>query len=176
MDKAIANIIEMDDLQEEQDAPTVTDLDTVESAADVANKGDVAPSSNPQDTTHGKAEDRLDSASSIKGLFKTKTHALKKKPDSKRKYRCPVCGVVKSSVQMVNEHHKRRHKPQICRICGKSFTLASSLTRHMYDHDKCRYKCDVCNYSSHFESELKAHRIVHRKNPAFQCMVKNCAK
>ena len=29
---------------------------------------------------------------------------------------------------------------------------------------------------SHFESELKAHKIVHRKTPTFQCTYKNCGK
>ena len=112
-------------------------------------------------------------------LFTTallKTHTLKKKAESNRRYKCSVCGVMKSSIQLVDEHHLRRHKPQICSICGRSFALASSLTRHMYDHDECHYKCDACSYTSHFESELKAHKIVHRKNPALQCIVKNSGK
>ena len=46
----------------------------------------------------------------------------------------------------------------------------------MYDHDEHRYKCDSCSDTTHFESGIKTHKIVHRKNPAFQCMVKNCGK
>ena len=79
-------------------------------------------------------------------------------------------------MQLINDHHIKSHKPQICAICGCSFALASSLTRHMYDHDERRYQCEFCSYSSNFESELKAHKIVHHKNPAFQCMAKNCGK
>ena len=79
-------------------------------------------------------------------------------------------------MQLVNEHHLKKHKPQICPVCRRTFALASSLIRYAYDHEEKQYHCDVCDYTSHFESELKAHKIVHRKNPAFQCMVKNCGK
>ena len=67
-------------------------------------------------------------------------------------------------MQAVNEHHLKKHKPQICPICGRTFALASSLIRHSYDHEEQRYQCDVCEFTSHFESELNAHKIVHRKN------------
>ena len=127
-------------------------------------------------TTRDKTDDRPKSASPMQGSLKIRTHALKKKLVSKHKYKCTIYGVVKSSMQLINEHHIKSHKLQICAICGCSFALASSLTRHMYDHDECRYKCEFCSYSSHFESELKAHKIVHHKNPAFQCMAKNCGK
>ena len=82
----------------------------------------------------------------------------------------------KKSMQAVNEHHLKKHKPQICPICGCTFALASSLIRHSYDHEEQRYQCDVCEFTSHFESELKAHKIVHRKTPTFKCMYKDCGK
>ena len=77
-------------------------------------------------------------------------------------------------MQAVNEHHLKKHKPQICPSCGRTFALASSLIRHSYDHEEQRYKCDVCEFTSHFESELNAHKIVHRKTPTFKCMYKDC--
>ena len=64
----------------------------------------------------------------------------------------------------------------MCGICGRTFALASSLTRHMYDHDVKRYNCDSCNFSSHFESELESHKILHRKTPSHQYMQANCGK
>ena len=121
-------------------------------------------------------DDRPKSASPMQGSLKIKMHALKKKADSKRKYKCSVCGVSKASMQLVNDHHLKEHKLQICPVCGHTFALASSLIRHAYDHEDKRYKCEACNYASHFESELKAHKIIHQKNPAFQCMFKNCGK
>ena len=79
-------------------------------------------------------------------------------------------------MQQVNEHHLKKHKPQICTICGRTFALASSLTRHMYNHEQHHFNCDSCNYMAYFESELKAYKVVHRKNLVFQCMVKNCGE
>ena len=64
----------------------------------------------------------------------------------------------------------------MCGICNRTFVLASSLTRHMYEHEEKRFKCDICDYSSHFESELETHKIVHRKNPFHKCMHANCSK
>ena len=79
-------------------------------------------------------------------------------------------------MQQVNAHHLEKHKPQICAVCGRTFALASSLIRHAYDHEEKCYKCDNCDYAAHFESEVNAHKVVHRKQPSFQCMVKNCGK
>ena len=61
-------------------------------------------------------------------------------------------------MQQVNAHHLEKHKPQICPVCGHTFALASSLIRHAYDHEEKCYKCETCNYSAHFESELNAHK------------------
>ena len=126
--------------------------------------------------TSTSTEDRPKSASPTQGSLKIKTHALKKKPESNRKYKCSVCGISKKSMKAVNEHHLKKHKPQICPICGSTFALASSLIRHSYDHEEQRYKCDVCEFTSHFESELNDHKIVHRKTPTFKCMYKDCGK
>ena len=46
----------------------------------------------------------------------------------------------------------------------------------MYDHEEKTFNCDMCNYSSHFESELETHKIVHRKQPSHECMHANCRK
>ena len=58
----------------------------------------------------------------------------------------------------------------------RTFALASSLLRHSYDHEEQRYQFDVCEFTSHFESELNAHKIVHWKTPTFKCMYKDCGK
>ena len=75
-------------------------------------------------------------------------------------------------MQAVNEHHLKKHKPQICPICGHTFALASSLIRHSYHHEEQRYQCDVCEFTSHFESELNAHKIVHRKTQPLSACTK----
>ena len=117
-----------------------------------------------------------DTNTNKKGSLKTKSYVLRKKPDVKRTFKCSECNVVKSSVQELNEHHRRRHNPQMCGVCNRTFALASSLTRHMYKHEEKRFKCDNCDYSSHFESELETHKIVHRKNLSHQSTHANCGK
>ena len=111
-----------------------------------------------------------------RGTLKTKTYVLKKKSDNKRTFKCSECKVVETSIHKLNEHHKWMHNPQMCGTCNCTFVLASSLTRHMYDHDEKKFHCNQCDYSSHFESELETHKIVHRKKPSYQCMCAKCGK
>ena len=106
-----------------------------------------------------------------------KTYALKKKADNKRRsFKCSECKVVKKTIKELNIHHRESHNPQICGICYQLFKLASSLTRHMYDHNEVKLKCDQCDYRCHFESELQTHKIIHRKNLSYQCMKANCGR
>ena len=112
-----------------------------------------------------------------KGYVKVTTHGIKRKSSTDgRSYRCTVCGKRKRSAQKLKEHHRRNHSSQMCGICGKIFDLASTLTHHMYSHDKRRFYCDKCSYHSHFESELKKHKITHYANPSHQCMHRNCGR
>ena len=85
-----------------------------------------------------------------------------KKPAVKRSFKCSECNTVKQTIQKLNKHHREKHNPQMCGICNQTFQLASSLTRHMYEHEDKRFKCDSCDYSSHFASELEVHKIVHQ--------------
>ena len=112
----------------------------------------------------------------MKGSLETKMYVLKKRLDSKRTFKCSECKAVEMSIHKLNEHHRRMYNPQMCGICNRTFALASSLSRHMYDHNERRFHCKQCNYSCHFESELEMHKIVHRKNPSYQCMRANCGK
>ena len=113
-----------------------------------------------------------------KGSLRMKGYGLKRKQTSNRTFKCVQCDSVKSSIKKLNAHFKRRHPPQMCGICGRTFTLAASLSRHMYDHQELKYKCEHCSEAFHFESELTSHKIKHRnKNvPSFQCMKTKCGK
>ena len=99
-----------------------------------------------------------------KGSLKTKTYVLKK-PEIKRSFKCSEGNTVRPSIQKLNEHHRKRHNPQICGVCNRTFALASSLTRHMYEHEDKRFNCDSCNFSSHFPSELEVHKIAELQKP-----------
>ena len=96
--------------------------------------------------------------------------------NKRRSFKCSECKEVKKSIKELNIHHRESHNPQICGICNRSFKLASSLTRHMYDHNELNFNCDQCDYRCHFESKLQTHKITHQKNPSYQCMKANCGK
>ena len=157
-------------------------------SVDNAIAGLVATEQQEEDTVNNKNEesvptdslaikqDQTDANPAKKGTLETKTYVHKKKPEKRRTFKCNECKFMESSIQKLNEHHRRAHNPQMCGICNRTFTLASSLTRHMYDHEEKTFNCDMCNYSSHFKSELETHKIVHRKQPSHQCMHANCGK
>ena len=167
-------------------APQPLWLDQI--SVDNAIAGLVATEQQEEDTANNKNEesvptdslaikqDQTDANPVKKGTLETKTYILKKKPEKRHTFKCSECKFVQLSIQKLNEHHRCAHNPQMCGICNRTFALASSLTRHMYDHEEKIFNCDMCNYSSHFESELETHKIVHRKQPSHQCMHANCGK
>ena len=167
-------------------APQPLRLDQI--SVDNAIAGLVATEQQEENTANNKTEDSVPTDSLAinqdqtdtnpvkKGILETKTYALKKNPGKKCTFKCSECKFMESSIQKLNEHHRCAHNPQMCGICNRTFTLASSLTRHMFDHEKKTFNCDMCNYSSHVESELETHKIVHRKQPSHQCMHANCGK
>ena len=163
VDNVIAGIVETEQLEKETDE-----------VAENKKTNTMAKTPTVPDTTKKTLEQ--DKTEKIKkGLLKTKTYVLKK-PEVKRMFKCSECDIIKLTIQQLNEHHRSTHNPQMCGICSRTFALASSLTRHMYDHDVKRYNCDSCNFSSHFKSELESHKILHRKTPSHQCMQANCGK
>ena len=118
-----------------------------------------------------------ESEPNTRGKLRTKTYALKKKVEArKRTFKCSECNVTKRTIKELNAHHEECHNPQICGVCGKLFKLASSLARHMYEHNRPKFSCDKCDYMCQFASELTTHKIVHHKNPSHQCMKANCGK
>ena len=163
VDNVIAGIVETEELEKDLIVGEPTAKPAAEESATVEPLPDMG--------------DQVDNKPVVtKGTLKTKTYVLKKKPDNKQTFKCSECKVVETSIHKLNEHHRWMHNPQMCRICNRTFVLASSLTRHMYDNDEKKYHCNQCDYSSHFESELEMHKIVHRKNPSYQCMHAKCGK
>ena len=130
VDNAIASMLEADDLDKTTtNAPVSRPEDEEEN-----NKlMEAATADEPvvTSTEPSNMENKPKSASPTQGSLKIKTHVLKKKADSNQRYKCLVSGITKPTMQQVNEHHLQKHKPQICTICGRTFALASSLTRHV---------------------------------------------
>ena len=99
----------------------------------------------------------------------------RKKVDSNRKYKCSVCGISKSLMQQVNEHHLRNHKPNLPNlrpyVCSGFFTHMARLWPW---RKKIPVRC-MWLYVI-FWKWIKGPQDHTQKNPAFQCMVKNCGK
>ena len=170
VDKTIAGIVETEQLQHAFEKET---LGEPTEAPDPSDRVQL-PAQSEQNPDPPQTTEPSDDVTK-KGSLKTKTYVLKK-PEIKRSFKCSQCNAVRSSIQKLNEHHRQRHNPQMCGVCNRTFALASSLTRHMYEHEDKRFYCDSCNFSSHFASELEVHKINHRKNPSYQCMYANCGK
>ena len=145
VDNAIASMLEADLDKTTTNAPVShpEDEDENNRLMEAATAGESVVTS----TELSNTENRPKSASPTQGSLKIKTHVLKKKADNNQRYKCSVCGLTKPTMQQVNEHHLQKHEPQICTICGRTFALASSLTRHMYDHGQHCFNCDSCNYT-----------------------------
>ena len=142
VNNAIASMLEADDFDKTTPNAPVSrpgDEDEDNRLMEAATAGEPVVTS----TESSNTENRPKSASPTQGSLKIKTHVLKKKVDSYRRYKCSVCGATKPTMQQVNEHHLKMHKPWICTVCGRTFALASSLTRHMYDHEQHRFNCDT---------------------------------
>ena len=138
VDTAIAEIVQAEEFKgqaKDDDIPNpIVNIDrpnNEETGTSIPVEGSVT-----DEPTSTSTEDRPKSASPTQGSLKIKTHALKKKSESNRKYKCSVCGISKKSMQAVNKHHLKKHKPQICPICRRTFALASSLIRHSYNHEE----------------------------------------
>ena len=179
VDNAIAEMTQANDQLEDTAANTKTEeqaeVQTVANPDD-ATKDNTTGTKNTLPAAPPPASENNQELST-KGTLRTKTYTLKKKTDTKRRsFKCSECDVIKKSIRELNIHHEECHNPQICGICGKLFKLASSLARHMYEHNWPKYHCDQCDYTCQFKSELQTHKIVHRKNPSYQCMKANCGK
>ena len=118
VDTAIAEIVQTEELEKQATEDVIPNPDENTNKPDnVENDTSIPVECLVTDRpTSASTEDRPKSASPTQGSLKIKTHALKKKPESNRKYKCSVCGISKKSMQAVNEHHLKKHKPQICPI------------------------------------------------------------
>ena len=153
VDNAIAEMIHADDqlkdtsanikTDEQVEVPTVAKQDDAKS--DDTKKEDTTETRSTLPAVPPPANENKQELAT-KGTLRTKTYTLKKKADTKcRSFKCSECDVVKKSIRELNIHHEECHNPQICGNCGKLFKLASSLARHMYEHNQLKYHCDQCD-------------------------------
>ena len=120
VDKAIAELIQNNE-DDQTDLADKTENKTPTADVDRDNVVEAEPKSAAKE-----------SEPNTRGKLKTKTYALKKKVETrKRTFKCSECNVIKRTIKELNAHHEECHNPQICGVCGKLFKLASSLARHM---------------------------------------------
>ena len=81
--------------------------------------------------------------------------------DKVRYYSCTYCNKHFESIQYLNNHHRKRHPPVTCDVCGKLYDTPNSLIRHSYRHLDGQHKCKDCEQSFHFKSELTSHSMKH---------------
>ena len=141
------------------------------------------PSENPEGnkgarpkTTNRETNTGVVDKPGSRGAFKSQLYGLRRSRPKDRTYKCQVCGKSKCSMEDLNFHHRKNHDPQKCGVCGKVFELATSRVHHMYSHYAHKYQCDRCNFHCFFNSEMEAHKIVHREKPSFKCMYPKCGR
>ena len=111
----------------------------------------------------------------IKGMFTTKSHALRKKYTS-HKYLCRMCPHKSDSARDLTRHHQNMHGILYCRVCNKAFNNPISLRRHEYTHKEKKFQCSMCPESFNFNSELKTRLIQHQRRAKHLCAFPNCVK
>ena len=92
-------------------------------------------------------------------------------------FKCTLCKYTRYSQASVSEHFTTNHGVVYCSTCGKNCANPHALKRHEYEHSEDKeYQCQDCDQSFFFESELRSHRIKHRKRPSFKYMHHGCGK
>ena len=135
VDGAIAQIVEREDIEQSiEHTEQAKNNETDEVGDNELNKRKEKPAAN-KDTTNNNEPVAEEEQSPNKGYVKLTSHGIKKKNTEGHSYRYQLCEVKKRSASSLNEHHRRRHKAQMCGVCGKLFKLASSLSHHMYSHN-----------------------------------------
>ena len=131
------------------------------------------------DSEHAEHVETTDSAVSVetespkRGTLVTCSFKLRKYKRP-RKFKCKICGDSSTSVKELNAHHRLTHNVQFCEDCGKGFSTASALEKHVYVHKELQFICDRCGHGFPFESQLVQHKITHHTYPSLKCMKKNC--
>ncbi|CAO2613500.1 MYNN [Lemmus lemmus] len=91
---------------------------------------------------------------------------------SKAKPMCNTCGKVFSEASSLRRHMRihKGVKPYVCHLCGKAFTQCNQLKTHVRTHTEEKpYKCDVCNLQFATSSNLKIHARKHSGEKPYVC-------
>ncbi|XP_007197602.1 myoneurin isoform X2 [Balaenoptera acutorostrata] len=96
---------------------------------------------------------------------------------SKAKPMCNTCGKVFSEASSLRRHMRihKGVKPYVCHLCGKAFTQCNQLKTHVRTHTGEKpYKCELCDKGFAQKCQLVFHsRMHHGEEKPFKCDVCN---
>ncbi|CAO2613499.1 MYNN [Lemmus lemmus] len=96
---------------------------------------------------------------------------------SKAKPMCNTCGKVFSEASSLRRHMRihKGVKPYVCHLCGKAFTQCNQLKTHVRTHTGERpYKCELCDKGFAQKCQLVFHsRMHHGEEKPYKCDVCN---
>ena len=89
-------------------------------------------------------------------------------------YKCTIC---KRSFYFLSElqlhktvHHKTKYYRCLKPNCGKTYKWKQDLMRHAKSHEKERFNCESCDYSSTEKRLLKRHVLIHSLKKTYHCV------
>jgi KRAB domain-containing zinc finger protein len=95
-----------------------------------------------------------------------------------RPFLCDTCGKNFKSKRKLKVHkcvsnlNEALPEDNTCKICGKVYTLRSSLTRHLIRHKgERRFECNVCQKKFFGSVNLKNHMVIHEKATLYECQM-----
>ncbi|XP_006018793.1 myoneurin isoform X1 [Alligator sinensis] len=96
---------------------------------------------------------------------------------SKAKPVCNICGKVFSEASSLRRHMRihKGVKPYVCQLCGKAFTQCNQLKTHVRTHTGEKpYKCELCDKGFAQKCQLVFHsRMHHGEEKPYKCDVCN---
>ena len=88
-----------------------------------------------------------------------------------RPYKCESCEKTFTQRSHLNTHKKSVHlglKPLKCKVCDKDFSSKPQLILHekgVHKQGDYEFKCDKCNFKTHYRDSLKKHTYTHGEIP-----------
>ncbi|EGW05112.1 Myoneurin [Cricetulus griseus] len=123
-------------------------------------------------------EHSMSNIASVKSPYELETVGEELDPRySKAKPMCNTCGKVFSEASSLRRHMRihKGVKPYVCHLCGKAFTQCNQLKTHVRTHTGERpYKCELCDKGFAQKCQLVFHsRMHHGEEKPYKCDVCN---
>ena len=97
--------------------------------------------------------------------------------ESKKHWKCLLCGQCFSKVKYFNLHVRRthvrpEHQPYRCKVCSAGFVRVGEFRKHTRSHSGFRpLKCKICHKSFKQQAHLKEHSLIHTDARQYKCEI-----